>query len=75
MSIGHGTAITVYVDGAQRATAQATTDGITGCTTRSLRFAADQGGGQRLTGSVDRDAIFAKKLTNTEVATWRDMAF
>ncbi|RCG30128.1 glycoside hydrolase family 95 protein [Sphaerisporangium album] len=68
-------AITVYVDGVQKATGQATSDGITGCTARSLRFAADQGGGQRLTGGVDRAAIFAGKLSAEEITTWKDRAF
>ncbi|MBT2225040.1 glycoside hydrolase N-terminal domain-containing protein [Nonomuraea sp. NEAU-A123] len=68
-------AITVYVDGEQKASGQATPDGITGCASRSLRFAADQGGGQRLTGAVDRAAIFAKKLAADEVKNWRQLAF
>ncbi|MFI7708387.1 hypothetical protein [Nonomuraea sp. NPDC049480] len=31
---------------------QATSEGITGCTSRPLRFGADQGGGQRRAGAV-----------------------
>ncbi|MFC4117737.1 glycosyl hydrolase family 95 catalytic domain-containing protein [Nonomuraea zeae] len=68
-------AITVYVDGERKATGQATSDGITGCTARSLRFGADQGGGQRLTGSVDRAAVIARTLTAEEVKSWRELAF
>ncbi|MFC4585165.1 glycosyl hydrolase family 95 catalytic domain-containing protein [Sphaerisporangium corydalis] len=68
-------AITVYVDGVQKATAQATSDGITGCTARSLRFAADQGGGQRLTGAVDRAAVFAEVLPSDQIPTWQSRAF
>ncbi|WP_345568624.1 glycosyl hydrolase family 95 catalytic domain-containing protein [Nonomuraea rosea] len=68
-------AITVYVDGERKATGQATSDGITGCTARSLRFGADQGGGQRLTGSVDRAAVIARALTAGEVGSWRELAF
>ncbi|MEV4551692.1 glycosyl hydrolase family 95 catalytic domain-containing protein [Nonomuraea wenchangensis] len=67
-------AITVYVDGERKATGQATSDGITGCTARPLRFGADQGGGQRLTGGVDRAAVLARALTPEEVKTWRDLA-
>ncbi|WP_214105414.1 glycosyl hydrolase family 95 catalytic domain-containing protein [Acrocarpospora catenulata] len=67
--------ITVYVNGTQRATGQATSDGITGCTSRSLRFGVDQNNGQRLTGAVDRAAIFAKRLTTAEIANWRELAF
>ncbi|GAA2317883.1 hypothetical protein GCM10010149_82870 [Nonomuraea roseoviolacea subsp. roseoviolacea] len=75
VTLDRGGTITVYVDGEQRATGQATADGITGCTARSLRFGADQGGGQRLTGAVDRAAIFAGKLTAEEVKDWRRLAF
>ncbi|MFI6708802.1 glycosyl hydrolase family 95 catalytic domain-containing protein [Nonomuraea sp. NPDC050478] len=66
-------AITVYVDGERKATGQATSDGITGCTARPLRFGADQGGGQRLTGGVDRATVLARALTPEEVKTWRDL--
>ncbi|NJP94251.1 glycoside hydrolase family 95 protein [Nonomuraea sp. FMUSA5-5] len=68
-------ALTLYVDGERVATGQVTGDGITGCTARPLRFAADQGGGQRLTGGVDRAAILARTLTADEVKNWRDLAF
>ncbi|MEV5892822.1 glycosyl hydrolase family 95 catalytic domain-containing protein [Nonomuraea fuscirosea] len=67
--------ITAYVDGEPRATAQTSTDGITGCTARSLRFAADQNGGQRLTGAVDRAAILARALSAAEVKTWQNLTF
>ncbi|MCK2216936.1 glycoside hydrolase N-terminal domain-containing protein [Actinomadura sp. ATCC 31491] len=67
--------VTVYVDGERRATAQVTADGIAGCASRPVRFGADQGGGQRLTGGVDRAAILARALTAEEVKTWRDLAF
>ncbi|MGR6915642.1 glycosyl hydrolase family 95 catalytic domain-containing protein [[Actinomadura] parvosata] len=68
-------ALTLYVDGERVATGQVTADGITGCTARPLRFAADQGGGQRLTGGVDRAAILARTLTADEVRNWRNLAF
>ncbi|WP_206641540.1 glycosyl hydrolase family 95 catalytic domain-containing protein [Nonomuraea polychroma] len=68
-------ALTVYVDGQRKATGQATSDGITGCTSRPLRFGADQGGGQRLSGGVDRAAIIARTLTADEVKNWRQLAF
>ncbi|WP_246492181.1 glycosyl hydrolase family 95 catalytic domain-containing protein [Actinomadura alba] len=68
-------AITVYVDGVQKATGQATSDGITGCTSRPLRFGGDQNGGQRLTGAVDRAAIFAETLSVDEVKNWKESAF
>ncbi|MEQ4721183.1 glycoside hydrolase N-terminal domain-containing protein [Nonomuraea sp. B19D2] len=68
-------AITVYVDGERRASGQATADGVAGCASRPLRFGADQGGGQRLTGAVDRAAILARSLTADEVKNWRDLAF
>lgn len=50
-------------------------DGINGCAVRQLRFAADQGGGQRLTGAVDRVVIFARALTKDEVANWQARTF
>ncbi|QFY07651.1 hypothetical protein GBF35_14000 [Nonomuraea phyllanthi] len=67
--------VTLYVDGERKATAQVTADGITGCASRPLRFGADQGGGQRMTGSVDRAAIFARTLSADEVGDWRQLAF
>ncbi len=67
--------LTAYVDGELRATAQTGTDGITGCTARPLRFAADQNGGQRLTGAVDRAAILARALSADEVKTWQTLTF
>ncbi|WP_043622737.1 glycosyl hydrolase family 95 catalytic domain-containing protein [Nonomuraea candida] len=68
-------AVTVYVDGERRATGRVSSDGIAGCATRPLRFGADQNGGQRLTGGVDRAAVLARALTAEEVRTWRDLAF
>ncbi|MFD0471240.1 LamG-like jellyroll fold domain-containing protein [Nonomuraea thailandensis] len=67
--------LALYVDGERAATGQVTADGITGCTARPLRFGADQGGGQRLTGGVDRAAVLARTLTADEVKTWKDLAF
>jgi alpha-L-fucosidase 2 len=67
--------ITVYADGNRIGGAQVPDAGINGCATRELRFAADQGGGQRLTGAVDRAAIFADALTAEEVRDWRTRAF
>ncbi|PZG02995.1 glycosyl hydrolase family 95 catalytic domain-containing protein [Micromonospora deserti] len=70
-----GGAVTVYVDGAVAGSAQVPPDGINGCATRQLRFAADQDGGQRLTGAVDRAAIFAEALAPNEIAGWKARAF
>jgi len=67
--------LTVYADGARLGGGQVPDAGVNGCATRQLRFAADQDGGQRLTGAVDRAAIFADALSETEVRTWRDRAF
>jgi len=66
--------LTVYLDGEVAATAQVGPS-IFGCNTRELRFAADQGGGQRLTGEVDRLAIFARALPAAEVPDWQTLAF
>ncbi|MFG3690812.1 glycoside hydrolase N-terminal domain-containing protein [Micromonospora sp. NPDC047740] len=67
--------ITVYIDGAVAGSAQVPQDGINGCATRQLRFGADQNGGQRLTGAVDRAAIFPRVLTADEVTRWQAGAF
>ena len=74
ITMGDGGAITVYIDGVQAGTAQVTADGINGCATRELRFGADQSGGQQLTGSVDRTAIFPTLLTAEQVASWQELA-
>ncbi len=68
-------AVTVYVDGARAGGARVPTDGITGCASRSLRFAADQNGGQRLTGAAGRMAVFARALTADEAKNWQQLAF
>ncbi|GLW98720.1 glycoside hydrolase N-terminal domain-containing protein [Microtetraspora sp. NBRC 16547] len=75
VTMGRDGAVTVYVDGARVGGASVPADGIMGCATRPLRFAADQGGGQRLSGAVDRMAIFARALTAAEAATWQSLAF
>ncbi|MGH3384723.1 MAG: glycosyl hydrolase family 95 catalytic domain-containing protein [Nocardioidaceae bacterium] len=68
-------AITVYVDGAVAGSAQVPADGINGCAHRQLRFAADQGGGQRMTGAVDRAAIFPEALSADAIGSWQSRAF
>ncbi len=67
--------LTVYADGTRIGGGQVPDAGVDGCASRQLRFAADQDGGQRLTGAVDRAAIFADALSETEIRTWRDRAF
>jgi alpha-L-fucosidase 2 len=67
--------IDVYIDGTRAGGANVPDAGINACATRQLRFAADQDGGQRLTGALDRAAIFAKALTAAEIPTWRTRAF
>jgi len=66
--------LTVYLDGQVAATARVG-EGIVGCQTRELRFAADQNGGQRLRGEVDRMAVFAAALSATDVGRWQTLAF
>ncbi|MFI6324072.1 glycosyl hydrolase family 95 catalytic domain-containing protein [Nonomuraea sp. NPDC050556] len=68
-------AVTVYIDGKPGGGGQVTTDGIISCTPRPLQFAADQNGGQRLTGGVTRLAIFARALSPKEIPTWESLAF
>ncbi|MFE3454413.1 glycoside hydrolase N-terminal domain-containing protein [Nonomuraea sp. NPDC059194] len=75
VTMGRDGTIDVYVDGARAGGAKVPGDGITGCATRPLRFAADQGGGQRLSGAVDRMAIFARALTADEAREWQRLAF
>jgi hypothetical protein len=68
--------ITVYVDDV--AHSGGTIPGYTaidGCNERPIRFAADQGGGQRQKGAVDRVAIFPTALTAEQAADWQTLAF
>ena len=65
---------TVYLDGAQAASANVPDVGINGCASRKLRFGTDQGGGQRLNGAVDRIAIFPRLLTPGEITGWQELA-
>jgi len=67
--------IHVYVDGERAGAADVPDDGINGCATRQLRFGADQGGGQRLTGALDRAAIFPDLLEPDEIDSWQERAF
>ncbi|MFI7680791.1 glycosyl hydrolase family 95 catalytic domain-containing protein [Actinophytocola sp. NPDC049390] len=67
--------LTVYADGTRIGGGRVPDDGINGCATRQLRFAADQNGGQRLTGAVDRAAILPEALTQEEIPTWHTKAF
>ncbi|MER7441458.1 LamG-like jellyroll fold domain-containing protein [Micromonospora avicenniae] len=68
-------AVTVHLDGRQAGTAKVPDGGIVGCATRELRFAADQGGGQRLTGEVDRMAVLPEALPAGAVTSWQSRAF
>ncbi|AVT38465.1 glycoside hydrolase N-terminal domain-containing protein [Plantactinospora sp. BB1] len=67
--------IVVYLDGQQAGTAKVPDGGIVGCATRELRFGADQDGGQRLTGEVDRIAILPEALPADQVSSWQARAF
>ncbi|MEU7896170.1 glycoside hydrolase N-terminal domain-containing protein [Nonomuraea sp. NPDC049152] len=75
ITMGRDGTVNVYVDGVRAGGAKVPGDGITGCATRPLRFAADQGGGQRLSGAVDRMAVFARALTAAEAPEWQRLAF
>ncbi|WP_327089736.1 glycoside hydrolase N-terminal domain-containing protein [Nonomuraea sp. NBC_01738] len=75
VTMGRDGTVTVYADGARAGGGKVTSDGIMGCTARPLQFAADQDGGQRLSGAVDRMAIFARTLTAAEAADWQKSAF
>ncbi len=67
--------IVVYVDGQRAGGASVPDGGIVGCATRELRFAANQNGSERLTGEVDRIAIFARALPEADVGRWQSLAF
>ncbi|MFE2752046.1 glycoside hydrolase N-terminal domain-containing protein [Actinosynnema sp. NPDC059335] len=73
--MGKGGEIDVYVDGVRAGGARVSGAGINGCATRQLRFAADQDGGQRLTGAVDRAAVIPAALSADQVGSWRTRAF
>jgi alpha-L-fucosidase 2 len=67
--------IAVFVDGRLAGGAFVPDGGIVGCATRELRFAANQNGTERLTGEVDRMAIFARALPEEDVRRWQSLAF
>ncbi|MDT0344110.1 LamG-like jellyroll fold domain-containing protein [Streptomyces litchfieldiae] len=75
VTMSDGGRVTVYLDGQQAATAQVPSTGINGCATRELRFGADQNGGQRFVGAVDRMAVFAGLLSPEEIGDWQNRAF
>ncbi|WP_082461949.1 glycoside hydrolase N-terminal domain-containing protein [Agromyces sp. Leaf222] len=71
-----GGLITVYVDGAQAATATISGyQAANACTSRTLHIGANRDGGERQSGGVDRLAIFARALTAAEVGRWQELAF
>jgi hypothetical protein len=68
--------ITVYVDGeAHSGGVIPEYEAIDGCNERPIRFGADQGGGQKQKGAVDRVAIFPTALTAEQAAGWQELAF
>jgi len=68
--------ITVYIDGAQAATATISGyQAANACTSRTLHIGANRDGGERQAGGVDRFAIFARELTPAEVGQWKQLAF
>jgi alpha-L-fucosidase 2 len=75
VTMGDDGALSVYVDGVRAGGASVPDGGILGCATRELRFAANQNGTERLTGEVDRMAIFARALPEADVRRWQSLAF
>ena len=76
MTISTAGQITVYIDGAQAATA--TIGGYqaaNACTSRTLHIGASRTGGERQSGGVDRLAIFGYALTAAEIGEWQELAF
>jgi hypothetical protein len=67
--------LTVFVDGQRAGGAEVPDGGIDGCANRELRFAGNQDGGERLTGEVDRIAIFPRLLSEQDRGRWQALAF
>lgn len=65
--------VDVYLNGSRVAGTTLSTPGVDGCQGGTLRIGADQGGGQKLTGEIDRAAIFARALSAGEVAGWQTL--
>ncbi|WP_225848593.1 LamG domain-containing protein [Streptomyces sp. HPF1205] len=66
--------VTLYLDGRQveqTTIGETEPPGINGCATGEVHLGADQGGGQTLTGEIDRAAVFNRVLTPSEVADWQ----
>ena len=65
---------TLYLDGKASGTARVNTPGINGCAAgATLRFGGDQSGGQKISGEVDRAAIFTTALSAADVAKWQTL--
>jgi hypothetical protein len=68
-----GGIVEVYLNGSRVAGTTLSTPGIDGCLGGTLRLGADQGGGQKFTGEIDRAAIFARALSAAEVTGWQTL--
>jgi hypothetical protein len=76
LTIAKDGALNVYVDGTRVGGATFGTPGINGCADgATLRLGADQAGGQAITASFDRAAIFTTALSTADIARWQQLAF
>ncbi|MDH6182354.1 putative cell wall-binding protein [Microbacteriaceae bacterium SG_E_30_P1] len=66
--------VTVYLNGQLRATLSFSDSGINGCGETRVRVGANNAGGERLLGWVDRVAVFPYALTPAEIADWQTVA-
>ncbi len=66
--------VTVYLNGELRATLSFSDSGINGCGNSRIRVGANNGGGERFTGWVDRVAVFPYALTPNQIADWQTVA-
>jgi hypothetical protein len=76
LTIAKDGALNVYVDGTRVGGGTFGTPGINGCADgATLRLGADQAGGQAITASFDRAAIFTTALSTADIARWQQLAF
>jgi hypothetical protein len=75
VTIDKAGAESVYVDGTKVGGATLNSPGINGCASgATVRFGGDQGGGEKISGEVDRAAVFTRALSASEVANWQALA-
>ena len=66
--------VTVHLNGQLRETVSFPEGGINGCGDSRVRVGANNGGGERFVGWLDRVAVFPYALTPAEIADWQNVA-